>query len=156
MSTAEMYADAVMACADLVGRAGAASFELGWDCPHTPGEPDDHDCGQATWHAHAQYRGARVQTAEHRTPTAAAMALAERLLRGAQCRCTRLVALSDGHPDRCRWQLIGKRWEPGCDAEPLKVKGERGDGAAMVAAMQQRAAAPDRRPWRRRKGRGRT
>lgn len=132
--------DAVIACVDLIGRAGATGWELGWTCPHVPFEPDDHNCPDVTWHAHAQYKGARIMTAEHRSPSIAALALAERLLAGAMCRCRRPVTLSDGRPG-CRWRLVGPRWEPGCDAAPVRVDGARGDHAAMVRAMAQRRAA---------------
>lgn len=105
--------DIVIACVDLVGRTGAKGFEIG----HDEGDP-------ARWHAFAMYRGARVMSADHASPTAAALGLAERLLRGAQCRCGKPVTLSDaralaGTLEGCRWRLLGKRWEPGCDAPPL-------------------------------------
>lgn len=128
-----MNEDAIIACAHLVGRAGATEFELG----HT-GDDDTPD-DQVTWYAHAKYRGARIQTAEHRTPTAAANALTERLLSGATCRCGKPVTLSD-RKRGCRWRLVGPQWQPGCDAAPLKVQGERGDVAAMQAALAKRRA----------------
>ncbi len=131
---AELTTDVVVACADLVGRAGAAGFELGWDCPHTPGEPDGHSCPDVTWYAHATYQGARIIIADRHTPTEAAMALTVRLLDGATCRCGEPVTLADGRPG-CRWRLVGQRWEPGCDAPPVRVNGPRGDHAAMVRAM---------------------
>lgn len=139
------YADAIVACAELVGRAGAREFDMQWDCPHTPDEPDGHNCAQVTWAAHATFKGARIQTAGHRTPTAATMDLAERLLTGAICRCRAPVVLSDERAG-CRWRLVGRRWEPGCDAPPVKVKGDRGDLAAMQAAL---ATAPGNREQRR-------
>ena len=134
--SAGMHEDAVVACADLVGRAGASGFEMGWTCPHVPDGPDDHNCPDVTWHAHAQYQGARIMTDEHQSPSTAALALAQRLLDGAKCRCREPVTLSDAQPG-CRWQLVGKRWEPGCDVEPVRVDGARGDHAAMVRAMAQ-------------------
>jgi hypothetical protein len=122
-----MYGDVVIACADLAGRCGASNFEIGY-------LHDDVPVEQAGWYAQVSFRGARIAVHERRSPTDAAMALAERLLRGAACRCRRPVALSDD-TDGCRWQLVGKRWEPGCDAEPLHVRGERGDYAAMQRAL---------------------
>jgi hypothetical protein len=122
--TFDGFDDAVLACADLVGRAGASEFEIGY----TGDETDPR------WYAHAKYRGARLQVQDHRDPTGAAMALAARLMRGATCRCRRPVALSDGAKG-CRWRLVGQRWEPGCDAPPLKVDGPRGDLEAMRRAM---------------------
>lgn len=149
------YADAVIACAELAGRAGAREFEMAWDCPHVPDEPeagpdgwvvrDGHNCHQVTWAAHATFKGARIQTAGHQTPTAAAMDLAERLLTDAICRCREPVALSDERPG-CRWRLVGHRWEPGCDVPPVTVHGDRGDLEAMQAALD---AAPANRAQRR-------
>lgn len=125
----------VIACADLVGRAGARSFEIGFlddEPPHR-------------WYAHAMYRGARIQVENHNDPAGAAMALAEKLLTGAQCRCGRLVALKDGgavafqktrladgthwtatqaaKAGQCRWRLAGDRWEPSC---PVPAKRRTG------------------------------
>lgn len=141
-----MHEDAVLACVGLVGRAGANGFELGWTCPHVPGEPDDHSCPDVTWHASASYKGARIITDEHRSPSTAALALAERLLRGATCRCRRAVVLVD-QADGCRWRLMGQTWEPGCDAPPIRMPdGTRGDYAAIQRAL---AQAPVNRAERR-------
>jgi hypothetical protein len=123
--------DVVLACADLVDRAGAASFEIGY-------LHDDVPIEQAGWYAHAQYRGARITAEDQPSPTGAALALAERLLRGATCRCGAPVTLSDS-AGGCRWRLVGQRWEPGCDADPLPYKGVRGDHAAMERALAGRA-----------------
>jgi hypothetical protein len=125
----DLNEDAVVACADLVGRAGAAGFEIGWT------GDDDHP----RWYAHAQYAGTRLMVQDRHTPTDAAMGLAERLLRGARCRCRRLVALGGGPSgDHCRWRLAGPKWEPGCEAPPVKVDGRRGDIQAMRRAMGER------------------
>jgi hypothetical protein len=104
-----MNEDAVIACADLVGRTGASGFEIGFLHEDVPVE-------DAGWYAVAFYRGARITTDERRNPSEAAMALSERLLRDAACRCGRRVALSGSQPGRCRWRLMGATWEPGCDA----------------------------------------
>ena len=118
--------DKVLACADLVGRAGARQFEIGFLNDRPPHR----------WYAHAQYRGARIQVENHDTCPDAAMALAEKLLTGAKCRCGRLVSLrpdgaiafrkmtmADGtewtgeqaaKAGQCRWRLAGDRWEPSC------------------------------------------
>ena len=106
--------DVVIACVDLVGRAGAEGFELGF----TEDDPP-------RWYAFAMYRGAHVMVEDYPTPTTAALALSERLLRGALCRCRRRVSLSDsrafaGTVEGCRWRLVGNRWEPGCDAKPFR------------------------------------
>ena len=130
--------DVVIACADLVGRAGASGFEIGYLRDNVPVE-------EAGWYAHATYQGARIIVQDHRSPTGAALALAERLLRGATCRCRQPVSLSDAVTG-CRWRLSGQRWEPSCDAAPVSVSGRPGDYAAMRRAM----AAPANRAERRR------
>jgi hypothetical protein len=129
MSDPGVNEDAVFACADLVGRAGASEFQFGYTGEETDENP--------RWYAHARYQGARIQVQDRHTPTEACTALAERLLRGAMCRCRKQVALSGFGSDYfCRWRLVGRRWEPGCDAPSVKVKeGERGDMAAMRRAM---------------------
>jgi hypothetical protein len=136
--------DIVVACMDLVGRAGAAGFEIGY-------VHDDVPVEEAGWYAHASYQGARIMVEDHRSPTGAALALAERLLAGAVCRCRKPVSLADDRPG-CRWRLVGQRWEPGCDAPPITVKGaQRGDHAAMRRAL----AEPANRAERRRRDQGR-
>ncbi|WP_341719848.1 hypothetical protein QQG74_09180 [Micromonospora sp. FIMYZ51] len=126
-----MNDDMVIACADLVGRAGAAGFEIGY------AGDENGPVEEARWYAVATYQGARLISDEHRSPTAAALGLAERLLTGATCRCTSPVSLSDTRAG-CRWQLVGQRWEPGCDAAPVAVSGgKRGDVAAMRQALAQ-------------------
>lgn len=105
--------DVLIACVDLAGRSGAEAIEVGFTEDIPP-----------RWYATATYRGARIMVQDLPTPTTAALALAERLLRGALCRCRRRVALSDsrafaGTLEGCRWRLVGNRWEPGCDAPPF-------------------------------------
>lgn len=119
-----LNSDVVIACADLVGRAGGKDFEIGY-------VHDDVPVEEAGWYAVARYRGARLTAADHRSPSTAAVALAERLLTGGRCRCGEGVTLADDRPG-CRWRLVGKRWEPGCDARPIRMPaGARGDVAAM-------------------------
>lgn len=119
----------MVACADLIGRSGATSFQIGYlndDEPHQ-------------WYAHAQYRGARITVDDQPDPAAAARGLAERILTGGQCyHCKGLVAL---HPDgavafagaylaptgepwglaqagrarQCLWIRQGRRWVRGCE-----------------------------------------
>jgi hypothetical protein len=124
--------DALIACADLVGRAGATGFEIGYLHDDVP--PED-----AAWYAHAQLRGARITAEGHRGPVEAADALCRRILTGAKCRCGKLVALSDSgaviYPDQrmadgssftpeqaakagqCRWRRMGPRWQMGCEVQ---------------------------------------
>lgn len=135
--------DAVVAAVDLVGRAGAREFEIGY---LNDEEDDAFAVDGPQWYAHAQYRGARIIEEGHAGPTEAAEGLARQLLTGAKCRCGRLVALSDHGavftsgqmadgstwtPEQaqaagqCRWTRFGRRWEPACAAPSIKVKGPR-------------------------------
>lgn len=123
--------DAVIAAADLVGRAGARELEVGYLHEGVP-------VAEAGWYAHAQYRGARIIVEEQPGPVEAVDALARRLLDGAQCQhCGGLVALSDAgamaypgsiRPDgtrwteeeiraagQCRWRRMGPKWVRGCE-----------------------------------------
>nr|MDT0660821.1 hypothetical protein [Micromonospora sp. DSM 115978] len=148
MTDPNVWTDAVIAAADLVGRAGATQFEIGWTRDDVPVE-------LAGWYCSAYYRGARLIVDEHRSPDAAAIALAERILTGGMCRCRHRVALSD-QADGCRWRLVGQRWEPGCDVAPIEVDGvHRGDIAALHQALNAGPPPANRRERRaaRRKGR---
>lgn len=123
-----MATDAVVACADLAERCGAQGLELGY-------LHDDVPIEEAGWYAHANYRGARMTVSGHRSQSAAALALAERLLRGGMCKCGQTVALSDDDRPGCQWQLVSKRWEPGCTTPPMRVRpGGRGDLTALRQA----------------------
>jgi len=121
--------NAVVACADLVGRSGARKFEIGYLY-------DDVPCEQAGWYAHAQYPGARITASDQPSPVHAARELARKILTGARCRCGRLVSLSDdgaiafdnttmadgskwtlkeaASAGQCQWRLIDKTWTPSC------------------------------------------
>ena len=140
--TEYMNDDIVRACVDLTDRAGASGFEIGYLHDGVPVE-------EAGWYAYAQYRGTRITVEDHRSPTGAALALAERLLQGAQCRCQQPVTLSDG-VEGCRWRLLGARWEPGCDAPPVHIAGGRGDLGAMQRSMSEVGNRAARRAARRR------
>lgn len=125
--------DEVIACMDLVGRAGAREFQIGYLHEDVPIE-------EAGWYATAFYQGARISVDDQPSPTHAARGLAMRLLDRAQCRCTKPVALTPT-PGACLWRLEGRRWEPGCDAAPLAMPGgTRGDHVAMNRAMRRRMA----------------
>jgi hypothetical protein len=122
--------DAVKACADLVARTGARSFEVGYLHEGVP-------AAEAGWYATAVYRGAKLTAEDKTSPAEACDALADRLLSGAQCQhCKGLVALSDdgafafrkatlatgqrwdaedaAKAPQCRWTRTGARWERGC------------------------------------------
>jgi hypothetical protein len=122
--------DIVIACADLIGRAKADEFKIGYLHDDVPADQ------------------ARITVQDLRSPADAVMALAVRLLDGALCRCRKPVTLTAGKPG-CRWTRQGARWEPGCDAPPITVTGQRGDYAAMRQAM-----GPANRAERRRQSRG--
>lgn len=128
MSIDPRDADIVVACADLVGRAGAVRFEIGYIHDDVPTE-------HAGWYAHAQYCGTRIIDQNESSPAAAAMGLAERILDGATCRCGQPVLVLTTDKVGCHWRLVGQRWEPGCDAPPVKIDGARGDIEAMQRSM---------------------
>lgn len=130
----------VVACADLVGRAGARAFEIGYL----------NDVPPHAWYANAMYQGARIQVENHDSAAAAATALAEKLLTGAKCRCGRLVSLRDdgavvfrkatmvdgskwsakeaAAAGQCRWRLAGDRWQPSCPEPAGRRRGGDVDG----------------------------
>jgi hypothetical protein len=122
--------DAVKACADLVGRTGAKSFESGYLHDNVP-------VAEAGWYATAVFKGAKITAEDKASPAEACDALADRLLSGAQCQhCKGLGALSDdgafafrsavlatgqrwdaedaAKAPQCRWTRTGARWERGC------------------------------------------
>jgi len=137
--------DAVVACADLVNRAGGTEFEIGWTCPHTPDEEDGHNCDRVSWWAHARWKGTRLTAENHPDPMAAAAALAVRVLDGGRCRCGRIVALQPGAPG-CVWRLVGQRWEPGCDQPGVRIQSQmRGDLPAMGHALNREQRRRNRR-----------
>lgn len=140
-----MNTDQVVACVDLVARCGGRDFEIGYLHEGVPLE-------DAGWWASVSFKGARIMEQDHRSPSGAALALAERLLNDAACRCGKPVALSDDRPG-CRWRLMGQRWEPGCDVAPIRVAGERGDVAAMARAWQERHPGDNRAARRKAKRR---
>jgi hypothetical protein len=121
--------DAVKACADLVGRTGARSFECGYVNEGVP-------VAESGWYATALYKGMRITEQDKASPAEACDALAARLLSGGQCQhCGKLVTLNpagavardvtlaDGRKwtaaeqaqaGLCHWTRAGARWERGC------------------------------------------
>jgi hypothetical protein len=126
---ASNWDDAVVACSDLAGRAGAKGFEI----IETDHEATCRGRKTKTWHAVAHFLGAHITSAEHESAAAAAIELAEKMLRSAVCRCGQRTALTDGVPG-CRWRLTGRKWEPSCGVAPVRVSGQRGDPAAIMEA----------------------
>lgn len=131
MAEVLMDEDALIAAVDLVGRAGAKAFEVGY-------LDDDVPADQARWWAHADYRGNRIIVENESGPVEAAEKLARRILTGGRCRCGKLVALaSDGAvayenvtmadgstwtaeeartAGQCRWTREGRKWVSACGA----------------------------------------
>lgn len=118
--------DAVVAAYELAGRGGAIDFEIGY-------LRDDVPVEDAGWYAKARWNGRSLTAEHHRSPTAAANALAGKILHKAMCKCGRPVSVTDDITG-CRWTLHGKRWEPGCDAPSIHVTAPRGDIDAIRAA----------------------
>ncbi len=129
--TFSMDVDEVFPAADLIGRAGARTFELGWLIDDVPIELAD-------WWASANFQGVKIQVEHHRGPVEAASALALRILIGAKySHCQKLVALDDdgafayfratlldgtiwnaedaAAAGQCRWYRDSKRWVRGCE-----------------------------------------
>jgi hypothetical protein len=120
-------ADAVKACADLVGRTGARSFECGYL---------EDDVPEPGWYAVAVYKGTKIIAEDKASPAEACDKLAARLLAGAQCQhCKKLVTLDargamardvtliDGREwtaeeqakaGLCHWTRPGDKWVRGC------------------------------------------
>jgi hypothetical protein len=128
MNRREDVRRAVVALADLCGRAEATSLEIDWECPHTgtmaDGEEKTHNCPGVTWNAQAFWRGARLFTSSP-SVEGATTALAQRILDGATCRCGMDVTLGEPTRRQCRWALVGDRWEPGCDVPSVRYREAR-------------------------------
>lgn len=110
MSINELDSDAIVACADLVGRSGAKNFEIGY-------LHDDVPIEEAGWYAHAQYRGARITAENKKSPDVAAETLARKILDGGLCTfCARTVTTikMNIRGDRCLWYRRGARWVSRC------------------------------------------
>jgi hypothetical protein len=130
MTFREAEKDAVLAASDLCDRAGAYGFNIG----HAPHDPHH-------WHAIAFYQGEALVVSHQPSASAAAIALARRLLTGAACRmCGRKVSLREGaRAGWCQWQMLGPRWVPGCDAPPMELPADqRGDMRALQQAIAER------------------
>jgi len=125
----------VEACADLAGRSGCTAWEMGYvdKDESVPGSEDK-------WYCHIQYAGTRIGVSDMDGPVSAAMALSVKLLRGATCRCGKLVTLLGRNDQaRCLWRIVERRWTPSCDVEPIHMpEGSRGDLRRLGEAMDQR------------------
>lgn len=99
--------DAVVACADLVGRSGGRQVEVGY-------LDDDVPVTEARWYAKATFRGTVLIADERKSPDEACDALARRILDGGACtHCYSTVTLTDDD-DGCRWRRTGAKWKRGC------------------------------------------
>lgn len=111
----ELYdEDALVAAVDVIGRANAKDFEVGY-------LDDDVPADQARWWAAARWQGVRVHVENHRGPSEAAEALAKKLLHGGACvHCGGRIHLGGApralrrHGRVCAWKRQGRRWERGC------------------------------------------
>lgn len=143
MTSVESYMneDAVVAAVELAARGGARGVTFGFLHEGVPVE-------EAGWYMEASWQGTRLFVGDHRSPTTAALAFAERMLTRASCKCGQQITLSDDAPG-CRWRLMGKTWTPSCTAAPILVKGGRGDLTAMAGAYYAAMNRRDRRKAKR-------
>jgi len=107
--------DRVLACADLVGRSGGRSFEVGYLNDATDlAYLTDGPC----WYAQAAYNGARVIAEGHATPADACDALAIKVLDGGQCtHCGKTIAAcrtATDVPGYCAQWRDGLTWKRAC------------------------------------------
>lgn len=100
--------NAVVACADLAGRTGAKSFNIGYLDDEAPYK----------WYAEALYKGARLFSDEYNNPNDAADALARRLLEGGTCtNCKRETSATNASKRYCYWYRIDSAWIRSCDGK---------------------------------------
>lgn len=80
--------DAIYASIDVIRRMGATMIEIGYLNEDAPTSE------QADWYAQAIFRGTKIFSEHHTSPTQAVDSLARRLLDGAICQqCGRVVSL---------------------------------------------------------------
>jgi hypothetical protein len=120
----------ILACAELVGRAGGQEFLIGWSREGVPTE-------EAGWHAQATWGEQTVSTVDSAGPNAAARDLVTQILNGGKCmNCSRVVTLDPRRflvrdrmlPDGthwttdqqraagpCLWRRDGVHWVKSCE-----------------------------------------
>lgn len=85
--------------------------------------PSDRVADTPEWGCAAVLSGEKVTVEGRHSPSEAALAMAEQLLRNSVCAlCERPVALMPGPhlPEPyCAWKLIGAEWTPGCSIENI-------------------------------------
>lgn len=116
------------ATADLVGRSGARSFEVGYDEETSP-----LGSTVTTWYAIAVYnRETQVAASGHPSPAAACIALVDRILDGAMCPCGRPVVHVGPANDGCRWSYTRTGgWQSACGETVEMPAGTRGNIVRM-------------------------
>lgn len=114
MNQDQLHEPQLLAAIEVVGRANASDFEVGY-------LEDADDPTVMRWWATARWRGTRVTVEGHRTPGLAAEALARRLLEGGTCtHCGRRIALTLHRPKGsarkklCAWRRVDLTWVRGC------------------------------------------
>jgi hypothetical protein len=114
MNRDQLNEPALLAAIDVIGRANAVEFEVGY--------LDDTEHWQdARWWASARWRGRKVLVEDHPGPAQAAEALARRILNGGTCtHCGKTIVLTATRPKGsrrkklCAWRRDGARWVRGC------------------------------------------
>jgi hypothetical protein len=126
MTFDDTHAEAIVAAAEIVGRAGGKQFEVGYlydDETPPPGWPEGKPvtAADASWYATARWNGALLK-GEGDHPAEACERLAARILHGGQCvACGNRINLIPGEgrwPEsegNCNWYREGKHWLRGCD-----------------------------------------
>lgn len=111
------HMDAIVAAAELIGRAGGKEFEVGF-------LDEDAPVHLARWWASATFNGAKVMVDEQPSGALACELLARQVLDGGLCtHCRRVVRIRpEGHvedrykgPKPCAWHRVGPTWKRGCE-----------------------------------------
>jgi hypothetical protein len=111
------HTDAILACAELVGRAGGDEFKVGY-------EDETKRVEDARWFAQASFQGKLVRVEEQPSGALACEFLARQLLDGGLCtHCRRVVRIRpQGYiedvykgPKPCAWHRVGPTWKRGCE-----------------------------------------
>jgi len=104
----DMDTDAFDAGIELIGRAGAKAFEVGYVHENVPVE-------DAGWYAMAQWNGVKIMVDKRTGPVEAIEALARKVLNGSVCtHCGQPISLSGDREGICRWTRRGDSWVRGC------------------------------------------
>lgn len=130
------YLDCVVAAAEIVGRSGGTTFEVGWlydDEDPPPGWPEGIavPVEEQQWYATARYKGALLK-GEGTWPWEACERLAAAVLHGGMCvgcgqRINLVPDIGRWAAGNCNWHREGKHWVRGCDGDyrPLQNRRQR-------------------------------